>query len=899
VAFALFTLLLFLSPAEGSSFTTSSGGQSNRDPHAATQGLTAVGSPHPPGPPCLTPSSAYSTAVIQASSTEEPIPGSTLPSVRSGAALSIGSLQSSETISLELVFSIRNRQQFEACLASIETPGSPNYRHFLNESTLAPYMPTPGEKASVVSYLTHEGFRVSDGASPLVIGLKGTAETVESTFGVRLGLFEQDSTRFYATESDPRLPQNFAAMTEGITGLDNYTVAKPAETPCGYGGAPDCPQGTQVGYNMNSLYSGGYNGSGVTVAVNMGYGDPNPQNAIDTFDSQYGLPNVTLRILFPEGKPASFDPDTADEAAMDIEAVHAMAPGAGITLVYNLNGMDALDYIATDHIASIASNSWGYIAAETQLSSTLLSTDDSRLMVDAAQGLTMVFSSGDKGAYPDGILSLEFPASDPNVLSVGATNLNLTGCTGVSCTGYGSEDGAEISGGGFSSYFPEPSWQISAIGSKPGRGVPDVSMLGYAPNFWVYSTNSTECGSVSVPTAGWFGCAGTSLSTPLWAGFLAVAFQHAGEGSFGNIDPVIYSLGSGSSYSSIFHDVTAGNNGNSTAPGYSAAPGWDPVTGWGSPIGDQLARAMATAFGGPTLATTTPLIDSGQSASFTLSWFGGAPPFIAKLYYGSDPSCSIPGKQLDQRTGISGSPQSFVEPTLAVGMDYICGAVTDSSNPPKVAATTFAATVTVNPALAAPTISANPRAINTGQSSTLVTTVSFGGGTPSYTCQWLKKSPAATSFTALGSSFTTGCTSSSKPSKSTGALTTLGTWSFELQVRDTAGKTVVSLPVGLTVTKASTKTTISCTKPSFGKGKSTTCTAAVSGSYSTHTGTITWTKVSGKGGVTFSSKICTLKAGKCSVTITGAVKGSITIKATYGGDSNNPQSSGTKVLTVT
>ncbi|MGD0478104.1 MAG: protease pro-enzyme activation domain-containing protein [Nitrososphaerales archaeon] len=574
----------------------------------------------------------------------------------------VGLLPSSMTINLELVFSIRNPRQFSACLASIEIPGSPNYHHFLNARTLAPYIPSPGDKASVAAFLRHEGFTVSEGPSPLVIRFAGTASAVESVFGVKLNMFEQNSRRFFAATSDPILPLNFAAMTVGVVGLDNYTVAKPAETPCGYGGSPDCPQGVQVGYNVTGLYTAGFNGSGVTVAVVDMPGDPDPQGAINTFDAQYGLPSVTLNLLYPDGTPTYYDPGWGIETALDIEAVHSMAPGAGITLLYDqVDPVNAIDYVATNHIASVVTDSWGIPYPDTWLSSSYLNSTDSRLMVDTAQGLTILFASGDRGSGLYGF-GTEFPASDPNVLSVGGTNLNLTGCTGVTCTGYGSEEGAVISGGGYSGYFSEPVWQTAALGSLPGRGVPDVSALGLYPYFWVYSTYE-----------GWEGVAGTSLSSPLWAGFLAVAFQFAGWSSVGNIDPLIYTLGSGTSYSSVFHDVVTGSNdyyyGN-----YSAGPGWDPVTGWGSPIADQLAHALATM---PTISLSPSLGNVGISV--TISGFNLLASSDLTVTYDNS-TAGMPTTCTTDAYGDINSGCTFTVPSSAVGPHYVT--VTDGTNSP-------------------------------------------------------------------------------------------------------------------------------------------------------------------------------------------------------------------------
>ncbi len=100
----------------------------------------------------------------------------------------------------------------------------------------------------------------------------------------------------------------------------------------------------------------------------------------------------------------------------------------------------------------------------------------------------------------------------------------------------------------------------------------------------------------------------------------------------------------------------------------------------------------------------------------------------------------------------------------------------------------------------------------------------------------------------------------------------------------------------LTVTKAPTHTSVSCTAIT---SIEITCTATVVGSYPSHTGTIAWSKVSGTGSVTFSKMTCKLTLGRCSVTVTATAKGSVKIEVTYGGDSHNLGSSGTIVRTIT
>src|SRR5262249_57871963 len=80
------------------------------------------------------------------------------------------------------------------------------------------------------------------------------------------------------------------------------------------------------------------------------------------------------------------------------------------------------------------------------------------------------------------------------------------------------------------------------------------------------------CGPSPCST-GWYDVGGTSLSTPEWAGMVAIADQIAGHG-LGLINPKLYSLASGPNYSSLFYDVTTGNNtADPSVPGYPATPG--------------------------------------------------------------------------------------------------------------------------------------------------------------------------------------------------------------------------------------------------------------------------------------------------------------------------------------
>jgi hypothetical protein len=196
-------------------------------------------------------------------------------------------------------------------------------------------------------------------------------------------------------------------------------------------------------------------------------------------------------------------------------------------------------------------------------------------------------------------------------------------------------------------------------------------------------------------------------------------------------------------------------------------------------------------------------------------------------------------------------------------------------------------------------ISVSPPEIGEGQSAAISTVTAFTGGAPPYTCLWLEEPPSAANFSDLGFSFTDGCTQSSKPSASTGAMTEKGNWAFELQVTDGRGATVVSSPAKLVV-NASIGPVLraSCSPTPVVVGSATQCEATVEefGS-AVPTGSIAWTSSSqGK----FSQTSCKLSEGACSVKFTPTAAGSsVILLASYGGDSTYSLSSATYTLTVT
>jgi hypothetical protein len=190
------------------------------------------------------------------------------------------------------------------------------------------------------------------------------------------------------------------------------------------------------------------------------------------------------------------------------------------------------------------------------------------------------------------------------------------------------------------------------------------------------------------------------------------------------------------------------------------------------------------------------------------------------------------------------------------------------------------------------TVSCTPKSAVAGSSTVITCKAKVTGYSPMGTVNWSQSGTGSVLLGLTSCTLSRGTCSARVTASTSGHVTITATYSGDQNNRAS------SRTAKLTVKKASTVVAMSCAQSSIGKGAKVVCTVTVLGKYSSHNGTVTWSKTSGKGGVSFSSATCTLSSGSCSVTVTATHAGTIKIKADYGGDSNNLKSSGTLVLTI-
>ncbi len=348
------------------------------------------------------------------------------------------------------------------------------------------------------------------------------------------------------------------------------------------------------------------NGAGQTVAIIDGGDAPNLVSSNDPnfdssdlhqFDLQFNLPDPPEFLKldafggtnFPTNPPSgtSSDGQAVDtlETTQDVEWVHALAPGANIIL---LEGDYATAIQTARNLPGVAVVSMSFTMA---LDSYLPFNEagfDPVFTSPAGHPMTFVAASGDNiDRTIDGIAAqnaVNYPATSPNVLSVGYTGLTLD-----AQGGYGSESAAPDAGGGASVQVPQPSYQQGVVGATgtTTRTTPDVTLNGRViTGAAVYDSYATPW---SLP---WVVGDGSSLSTPSWAAILAIADQGRSAVGLPPLDgasqtlPDLYNL-AGSDALHPIQVVGAGESGAQTliSPAYGL---YNPWGGLGSPVANVL-----------------------------------------------------------------------------------------------------------------------------------------------------------------------------------------------------------------------------------------------------------------------------------------------------------------------
>jgi subtilase family serine protease len=549
-----------------------------------------------------------------------------------------GKTATDQRIDVRVWLSGRDSKGLDAYAQAVSTPGSAQYRKFLTPQQFnAQFGASKQQIAAVTSWIRGSGLYVDlAGSNSHYLHVTGHVDKAKKAFGTDFRNYAADGKVARAPESNATVPDSIAASVLTVTGLDtgkhtrthgdalpppdpNYYVAQPCEQYYGQKIADDKPTAygkhqprALCGYKPAQLRgaygstASGLTGKGATVAIVDAYAAPKMEQVSNTFAKKYGSP-AFAKGQYREVLPSTFDmvdecgaSGWYGEEALDVTAVHDLAPKANVVYVGAQNCADGLDAALTNivdnHLADIVSNSWGDLSEH--YTQAMIDAEESIFKQGAIEGIGFYFSTGDCGYEVPGTpcqarygdagsthRQVDMPTSDPWVTAVGGTTLavgshndykfeadwnvqydslaaNGKGWSSPPPGTYPSTYSAG-GGGGTSDQFTQPGYQRGVVpnslstnlpdgttAKQPMRTIPDISAVADSGTGILYPEwNQRKDGSFGYAESR---VGGTSLACPVIAGLQALAQEAQGRQPIGFANPSIY-LRAGQH---VYHDVT-------------------------------------------------------------------------------------------------------------------------------------------------------------------------------------------------------------------------------------------------------------------------------------------------------------------------------------------------------
>lgn len=598
----------------------------------------------------------------------------TLLAVRDHSARDLGAYGTANPIRLSIGLRPPHPAAEQKYLDALQDESSPDFHHYLSTAQwTARFGPSAAAQQKVVAWAKAAGITVTHlYPNRLVVDVTGTAGAVEHALGVQIENYRLGTQSFFANNANPVVPAALASIVGSISGLNDRQnmhpssptphepanrayVAGPVVARGPHGAANGSrtklraatsarragPNITSDAYDPTDIYSsqaydytalsalghccnplGNAASSPAQTSIAIATFGAQDMNDIAAFHTQYPYLAYNVQEVNIDGTPEFGD----TEGTMDIEwstaTSNSFGANADTAKVYAYDAanfddstiIDQYNAMLNDNLARVFSTSWSCTEI-TGCPASMITQEHAIFDEMVGQGWTLVAASGDRGAYDDcATKSVSYPASDPDVVGAGGTQLTLNAdSTYNSETAWSAglpdcfgNDGG--SGGGCSALFSAPAYQTNEPCGSGSRAVPDLSLNAD----WFNTPQNTYVEGM------WYPNGGTSIVAPELAGFFAQENAYLlAEGSIcgsgasacapmGNANFPLYRDALLGAPHNPFYDITSGCNSNFIGTGYCAGTGDDLVTGWGSANMLQLAwgfnwRLLADA-GKPTVA---------------------------------------------------------------------------------------------------------------------------------------------------------------------------------------------------------------------------------------------------------------------------------------------------------
>jgi subtilase family serine protease len=566
----------------------------------------------------------------------------------------LGSLDQTQQISVVLTLPLSDPLGAAEFVRHVSKPGDPLFHQYLTPQEFAArYGANAADYAALKQWASNNGLTiVHESVARTSLTVRGSTVQLEKLFKTELNNYRSpDGKQFYSAAVKPTVPDEIGSHLSGVIGLTNSaqyaSLAKPYKVLGEDAAVP------ATGPNIGGTGPGGtYSASDLRTCYQIpDFGDVVPQTVavfeqggfsqsdVNEYLKTMKLPHPPITFVSVDGYNGAVDnSDVELEAVLDIDMIIGINPKVQQVLVYEdgtdsfgVALIDALDQVATDNKAQTLSISYGL--DEVQQGDAQMAAENVALTQLQSEGITVLASAGDDGAYGrtgafsyPAQLEAPDPGSQPLVTCVGGTTLT---------TGPNEEyNGEEVwnrlglnfgaTGGGVSSYWAIPDWQAPSYvtnngGSSSNRNVPDVGAIG---------DPLTGVAIYSKINGGWVQVGGTSVSAPVWGGYISVlnsGLQYLFGQKIGFFNPTLYSIGFDDPANYLF-PVPDGSNGNAAlyggTPGYNAGFGYTNCTGsgtiYGGAFGTQVLIANATGGKAPSGFVIFPLKLS--KTSLKLRW---------------------------------------------------------------------------------------------------------------------------------------------------------------------------------------------------------------------------------------------------------------------------------------
>jgi subtilase family serine protease len=587
------------------------------------------------------------------------------PTVAKSTLLS--AMDPAKEITIQFTLPLSDRQGARDLLTHVSTPKDPLYHHYITAQEFAArFGANAADYATVRAWAVANGLAiVHEATARTSLSLRGTVAQLQKLFKTQLNYYKAPSgDQFYSASVAPTIPSELVSKIQALIGLTGgvqkaalykigKTLGETTETPevrtDTAGGTG--PGGTYSASDLRTAYLvpnfGGASAQTVAVFEDSAISPSDFTKYLNTMH----LPKIKLKQILVDGGILTPNGDQV-EAVLDVDMIAAINPDVKEIQVYVAPEADTISEFSTDLIDvfdTVATNAGS--AGGPQTLSVSYGLDEIQIVggggdilgeADAISelglaGVTVLVSAGDDGAYGrtgtetfPATLNAPDPGSQIFVTSVGGTTL----FTGPQQEYFGEtvwndlglQDGA--TGGGVSGIWALPFYQPADLveingGSGTFRNVPDVAAVG---------DPLTGVGIYVKAAGGWLQIGGTSVSAPIWGGYISVVnsglqfLTGVTTPEVGFFNPLLYfTVPTGAFPAGLLYPVLDGSNGNielfGTA-GFNAGPLYNNCTGVGSLWGPFAYDAFFyTGTGTPTPpAPPANLTVKAAAKSVKLTW---------------------------------------------------------------------------------------------------------------------------------------------------------------------------------------------------------------------------------------------------------------------------------------